>query len=158
MKIPKLQSTISALVPNAQILSSIPPDEVISIGCAKQSEYLSGAEFDDVAEHIDMEITTLSEDISFQYVDADNKPIEDTGTEVLFKCGVPVPSIHGVTIAKQLKHPIKLAVKQGDHIDFIENDPKKDLTEISARLHGGIRKHHDNTQTIEQATIHLHLN
>lgn len=158
MKIPKLQSTISALVPQAQILSTIPPDEVISMGCTKQSAYLSGTDFDEVADHIDMEISTLPEDISFQYVDADNKPIDDTEGGILFKKGAPVPSIHGAAIAKQLKHPVKLEIKQGDHIDYIENDPNKDLTEISARLHGGIRKHHDNTQTIESATIHLHLN
>lgn len=159
MKIPKLQSTISALVPKAQVLSTIPPDEVISIGCAKQSAYLNGTDFDDdVADNIDMEITTIPDDISFQFVDENNKQITDTETEFLFKSGALVPSIHGVTIVKQLEHPIKLAIKQGDHIDYIESDPEKDLTEITARLHGGIRKHNDNTQTIESATIHLHLN
>lgn len=158
MKIPKLQSTISALVPKAQVLSTIPPDEVISIGCANQSAYLTGTDFDDVADHVDIEITTLPDDITFQYVDGDNKPIENTETETLFKAGAPVPSVHGMTIAKDLKHPIKLAIKQGDHVDYIENEPEKDLTEITARLHGGIRKHNDNTQTIEAATVHLHLN
>lgn len=158
MKIPKLQSTISALVPQAQILSSIPPDEVISIGCAKQTAYVTGIDFDDVANDVDMEITVLPEDISFQYVDADDKPIADTETEILFKCGAPVPSIHGVSIVKQITHPVKLAIQQGDHIDFVENEPDKDLTEISARLHGGMRKHHDSTQTTEPTTIHLHLN
>lgn len=158
MKIPKLQSTISALVPKAQVLSSIPPDEVISIGCAKQSAYLTGTDFDDVTEHVDIEVTTLPDDITYQYVDADNKPIDDTEPELLFKNGAPVPSINAVTIAKQLKHPVKLAIRQGDHVDYIENDPSKDLTEIVARLHGGIRTHNDNTQTIEPATVHLHLN
>lgn len=158
MKIPKLQSTISALVPKAQVLSSIPADEVISIGCAKQSAYLSGTDFDDVGEHVDMEITTLPNDISIHYVDANNKPIADTETETLFKAGAAVPSVHGVTIAKQLKHPVKLAVVQGEQTDYIESDGKKDLNEITARLHGGIRQQNDNTQTIEPATIHLHLN
>lgn len=155
MKIPKLQSTISALVPQAQVLSSIPPDEVISIGCAKQSAYLTGS--DDVADHVDIEITTIQDDVTFQYVDADNKPIENSEPELLFKCGAPVPSIHGVTIAKPMTHPVKLAIQQGDHIDYIESDPDKDLNEIAARLHGGIRKHHD-TYNTEPATIHLHLN
>lgn len=158
MKIPKLQSTISALVPKAQVLSSIPPDEVISIGCSKQSAYLTGTDFDDVTEHVDIEVTTLPDDITFQYVDADNKPIDDTEPELLFKNGAPVPSINAVTITKQLKHPVKLAVRQGDHVDYIENDPSKDLKEIVARLHGGIRTHNDNTQTIEPVTVHLHLN
>lgn len=158
MKIPKLQTTISTLVPKAQVLSSIPPDEVISIGCAKQSAYLNGTDFDDVADNVDMEITTIPDDISFELVDGDNKPIDDTETEYLFKSGALVPSIHGVTIVKTMQHPVKLAIKQGNHIDYIESDPETDLTEITARLHGGIRKHADDTQTIEAATIHLHLN
>lgn len=156
MKIPKLQSTISALVSQAQVLSSIPPDEVISIGCAKQSAYLTGS--DDLANDVDIEITTIQDDITFQYVDADNKPIENSEPELLFKSGAPVPSIHGVTLAKPMKHPVKLAIQQGEHIDYIEeSDPNLDLTEISARLHGGIRKLHDK-YNIEPATIHLHLN
>lgn len=130
---------------------------MIPIRCAKQSAYLSGSDFDDVAAHVDVEITALSEDITFQFVDENNKCIADTETETLFKSGAPVPSIHGLTIAKQLKHPVKLAIRQGEHIDYIEGDPKKDLNEITARLHGGIRKHNDDTQSIESATIHLHL-
>lgn len=159
MKMPILQSNISQLVPNAKILSTIPPDEVISIGCAKQSAYVTGIDdFDDAADNIDMKITTLDEDISFQCVDADGKAIADAEPTILFKRGTPVPSMHGVVIEKTMQHPVKLAIHQNDHIDFIENDPEKDVNEIAARLHGGIRKHHDNTQTIEKATIHIHLN
>lgn len=159
MKIPKLQSTISLLLPKAQILSSIPPDEVISIGCTKQSSYLNGNEFDDVAEHIDMEITTLPEDIFVQIVDADNNPaIDGMENELLFKCGAPVPTIHATSINKEMKQPVKLAIQQGDQIDYIESGFDKDLTEIVARLHGGIRQSNDKSQTIEPATIHVHLN
>lgn len=159
MKIPILQSNISQLVPNAKVLSSIPPDEVISIGCAKQSQYVMGIDdFDDIADNIDMKITTLGEDISFQYVDADGKAIADSEPAILFKRGTPVPSMHGVVIEKPMQHPVKLAIHQNEHIDCIENDPEKDVTELAARLHGGIRILHDNTQTIEKATIHLHLN
>lgn len=159
MKIPILQSNISQLIPNAKVLSTIPPDEVISIGCAKQTAYVMGIDdYDDVADNIDMPVTTLAEDISLQYVDADGKAIVDTEPTVLFKRGAPVPSMHGVIIEKIMQHPVKIAIHQNDHIDYIENDPEKDLNVISARLHGGIRKHHDNTQTIEKATIHLHLN
>lgn len=157
MKIPILQTNISQLVPNAKVLSTIPPDEVISIGCAKQSVYCHD-DFDDVAENIDMNITTLAEDVSFQYVDVDGKIIADTEPIVLFKRGAPIPSIHGVVIEKEIPPPVKLAIHQNDHIDYIDNDPEKDVKEISARLHGGIRLHHDNTQTMEKATIHLHLN
>lgn len=159
MKIPILQSNISQLVPNAKVLSTIPPDEVISIGCAKQSTYVMGLDdFDDVADNIDMKITTLDEDVSFQYIDADGKAIADAESTILFKHGTPVPSIHGIVIEKTMQHPVKLAIHQNDHFDYIESDPEKDVKEIVARLHGGIRKHHDNTETTEKATIHLHLN
>lgn len=157
MKIPILQSNISQLVPNAKVLSTIPPDEVISIGCAKQSAYVSEY-LDDVGDEIDMKITTLAEDISFQHVNADGEVKDTAEPTVLFKCGAPVPSLHGVIIDKTMEHPVKLAIYQADHIDYIENDAEKDVNEISARLHGGIRIHHDNTQTIEKASIHLHLN
>lgn len=115
-------------------------------------------DYDNVADNIDMLITTLAEDVSFQYVDADDKAMPDTEQTILFKRGTPVPSMHGIVIEKPMQHPVKIAIHQNDHIDYIENDPEKDLSEMSARLHGGIRKHHDNTQTIEKATIHLHLN
>lgn len=144
-------------MPNAIVLSTIPPDEVISIGCAKQTAYAFD-DLDDVADDIDMKITTLDEDVSFQHVDVDGKIIENTESIKLFQRGAPVPSMHGVLIAKSMKQPVKLAIHQGDHIDYIENDAEKDVNEISARLHGGIRIHHDHTQTIEKASIHLHLN
>lgn len=159
MKIPILQSNISQLVPNAKVLSTIPPDEVVAIGCGKQAGYITDIDdFDDVADNTDMAITTLGENVTFQYVDADGKAMADTEPSILFKRGALVPSMHGNVIEKTMPHPVKLAIHQGEHIDYIETDPEKDVHEISARLHGGIRKHHDDTQTIEKASIHLHLN
>lgn len=158
MKIPKLQSTISALIPKAQVLSSIPADEVIAIGCAKQSAYVTGTDYDDVGNNVDIEITTLPDDITIQFVDENNVPIVDTESETIFKSGVPVPSMHSANITKPLNQPVKVAIKQGDHTDYIDNDPDESITEIVGRLHGGTRIHSDNTQTIEPASIHLHLN
>lgn len=37
MKIPKLQSAVASLLPEAEVLSGINPDEVIAVGCAKQA-------------------------------------------------------------------------------------------------------------------------
>jgi len=50
MKIPKLQSAVSGLFPEAEVLSSISPDEVIAQGCAKQAAIVlehPGLMFDD---------------------------------------------------------------------------------------------------------------
>lgn len=158
MKIPKLQSAFSALVPKAQFLSSIAPDEVVSIGCAKQSSYLSGHEFDDVSAHVDMEITTLPEDVFVRIVDKDNEAADGAANEVLFRKGAPVPTIHAATLKQDAKAPVKLAVQQGEHIDYVENEATNDLQEIVARLHGGVRENTDKSHTIEPTTIHLHLN
>lgn len=158
MKIPKLQSTISALVPRAQVLSTIPPDEVVSIGCAKQSAYLSGSDYDDVAEQVDMEITTLSEDVYISYVNADGDRVSNTEKDLLFKRGALVPSLHGSTIAKQIKHPVKIAIEQGEHVDYVDSSENKDINEITARLHGGARQNNDHSFTFEPATVHIHVN
>lgn len=157
MKIPKLQSAISSLFPKAEVLSSIPPDEVISIGCANQAAYVNG-DGDEDGEQVDMEITTLPTDVRVICVDAEQQPIEGSDSDVLFKKGATVPSAHGVTIAKSMKKPVRLSVAQGDHATVIEGkDADKDLVEITARVHGGVRLIASNSQTIEPATIHIHL-
>lgn len=48
MKIPKLQSTIAEMFPDSEILSSIAPDEVIAIGCARQAALNPGELLADV--------------------------------------------------------------------------------------------------------------
>lgn len=157
MKIPKLQSVISSLFPKADVLSSIPPDEVISIGCANQAAYVNG-DGDEDGEQIDMEITTMPTDVRVNCVDADGKPIEGSVSDVLFKKGATVPSAHGVTIAKSMQKPVRLSFAQGDSTTVIESkDVEKDLVEITARVHGGVRLNGPNSQSIEPATIHIHL-
>lgn len=157
MKIPKLQTAISSLFPNAEVLSTIPPDEVISIGCANQAAYVNG-DGDEDGEQVDMEITTLPTDVRVICVDADQQPIEGSDSDVLFRKGATVPSAHGVTIAKSMKKPVRLSVVQGEHSTVIEcKDSEKDLVEITARVHGGVRLNASNSQTTEPATIHIHL-
>lgn len=159
MKIPKLQSTISALLPKAQVLSTIPPDEVVSIGCAKQSAYLNGSDFDDFADQVDIEITTLPEDIYVKFVTAAGESIPDVEKELIFKKGALIPSIHGATVTKQITEPnVKLEIEQGNHIDHVETNTENGINEITARLHGGARQSNDHTVTYEPATIHIHVN
>lgn len=69
MKIPKIKSTISSMFPQAQILDSIPADEVIAIGAAKQASIVMSA-WDSDGDHLDMEISTICNDI---YVQQENQ-------------------------------------------------------------------------------------
>lgn len=157
MKIPKLQAAISSLFPNAQVLSSIPSDEVIAIGCANQAAYVNG-DGDEDGEQVDMEITTLPTDVRVICVDANEQTVDGSDSDVLLKKGATVPSAHGVTIAKSMKKPVRLCVSQGDHRSVIEcKDADQDLVEITARVHGGVRLNASHAQTTEPATIHIHL-
>lgn len=155
MKIPKLQSAISALVPNAEVLSSIPPDEVISIGCSNQAAYVHG-DGDEDGEQVELEITTLPTDICIGAVDENNQL---TGEKVtLFRKGATVPSAHGVTVPLEAKASNKLSVIQDDHIDYIESGTETDTKEVVGRIHGGVRINNANATAIEPASLHLHLN
>lgn len=155
MKIPKLQSAISLLVSNAEVLSSIPPDEVISIGCANQAVYVHG-DGDEDGEQVDIEITTLPADICLSAVDENKQLIGEK--VILFKKGATVPSAHGVTVPFEVKAPAKLSITQDDHIEYIEGDAEKDIKEIVGRVHGGVRLNNAYASVIEPASVHIHLN
>ncbi|XP_063821896.1 heat shock 70 kDa protein 14 [Ostrinia nubilalis] len=79
MKIPKLQSAIANLLPEAEVLSGINPDEVIAMGCAKQAGMLF--EIPDVNLHdTSAEVEFLGKDIYLKYLDQ---------TVQIFKEGTP---------------------------------------------------------------------
>lgn len=92
MKIPKLQTAISSLFPKAEVLSTIPPDEVISIGCANQAAYVNG-DGDEGGEQVDMEMTTLPTDVRVICVDVEQQPIDGSDSDVLFKKGATVLTV-----------------------------------------------------------------
>ncbi|XP_022820133.1 heat shock 70 kDa protein 14 [Spodoptera litura] len=79
MKIPKLQSAIANLIPEAEVLSGISPDEVIAAGCAREAGLLS-----DIPEFslndLNTEVEFLGKDIYLKYLDQ---------TVQLFKEGTP---------------------------------------------------------------------
>lgn len=79
MKIPKLQSAIANLVPEAEVLSGISPDEVIAVGCAREAGLLQ-----DIPEFslrdLNTEVEFLGKDIYMKYLDQ---------TVQLFKEGTP---------------------------------------------------------------------
>lgn len=77
MKIPKLQSAIANLVPEAEVLSGISPDEVIALGCSREASLLLDIpEFN--LKDLNTEIEVLYKDIYLKYLDQ---------TVVLFKEG-----------------------------------------------------------------------
>ncbi|XP_026494956.2 heat shock 70 kDa protein 14 [Vanessa tameamea] len=79
MKIPKLQSAVASLLPEAEVYSGINPDEVIAVGCAKQAGMIL-----DLPElslsNTSTEIEFLGKDIYLKYLDQ---------TVKLFKEGTP---------------------------------------------------------------------
>ncbi|KAG6442772.1 heat shock 70 kDa protein 14 [Manduca sexta] len=79
MKIPKLQQAIANLIPEAEVLSGINPDEVIAVGCAREAGLLL-----DVPEFsmndLNTEVEFLGKDIYLKYLDQ---------TVQLFKEGSP---------------------------------------------------------------------
>ncbi|KAJ6636726.1 Heat shock 70 kDa protein 14-B [Pseudolycoriella hygida] len=111
LKIPKLQSAISNLFPNAQTLSSIPPDEVIALGCAKQASFIGNC-WDTEGEHIDMDILTLSSDIIIY-------PNDDQDNTIVFEKGTPLPNERKF-FAKYVDGKVKISVKQNDQINILE--------------------------------------
>lgn len=79
MKIPKLQSAVASLLPEAEVLSGINPDEVIAVGCARQAGMMLDLPDLSLAD-TNMEIEFLGKDIYMKYLDQ---------TVKLFKEGSP---------------------------------------------------------------------
>ncbi|XP_049867501.1 heat shock 70 kDa protein 14 [Pectinophora gossypiella] len=68
MKIPKLQSAIANLLPEAEVLSGINPDEVIAMGCAREAGLLLDIpEFS--VNDMNTEVEFLGKDIYLKYLD-----------------------------------------------------------------------------------------
>ncbi|XP_072943832.1 heat shock 70 kDa protein 14 [Epargyreus clarus] len=79
MKIPKLQSAIASLLPEAEVMSGLSPDEVIAVGCAREAGMmLDLPEFGLTDKNAEIEF--LDRDIYLKYLDQ---------TVQLFKEGTP---------------------------------------------------------------------
>jgi len=78
MRIPKYQSAIAALFPNAELLNSINPEEVIAVGCAKQAALLS-KNWDPECQHLSMKVESLPYDILLKVGD-EEVLVVDNGT------------------------------------------------------------------------------
>ena len=84
MKIPKLQSMVAGLFPEAEILTKFNSDEVIAIGCAKQANLVTKI-WDHNYEHLTMKVELLATDVG----------IDD---QVIFKKGSAVSTEHKVKL------------------------------------------------------------
>uniref|UniRef100_A0A8C9EI31 Heat shock protein family A (Hsp70) member 14 n=1 Tax=Pavo cristatus TaxID=9049 RepID=A0A8C9EI31_PAVCR len=86
-RIPKLQQLIKDIFPNVELLSSIPPDEVIPIGAAIEAGILLGKENPSLEEEA-LFIECSAKDILL-------KGVDETGADkftVLFPSGTPLPA------------------------------------------------------------------
>lgn len=86
-RIPKLQQLIKDIFPNVELLSSIPPDEVIPIGAAIEAGILLGKENPSLEEAA-LFIGCSAKDILL-------KGVDETGADkftVLFPSGTPLPA------------------------------------------------------------------
>lgn len=117
MKIPKIQSTISAQFPNAQILNTIQPDEVIAMGCARQASFVvaAGAKHHLDMDQVDVAIPALSADVFV-------KAVASTATkEVLFASGTTLPAerqLPATTFA--VNGEMQAEILQGEHVDVVK--------------------------------------
>lgn len=68
MKIPKLQSAVANLLPEAEVLSGINPDEVIAVGCAKQAGMMLDLPELSLTD-INTDVEFLGKDIYMKYLD-----------------------------------------------------------------------------------------
>ena len=62
-KMPRIQQAIKDALPNSELLSAIPPDEVIAVGCSGQASIV-GEPWDAPSEHMRVPVQALSKDIS----------------------------------------------------------------------------------------------
>lgn len=129
MKIPKLQTMVSSMFSNAQILNTIQPDEVISIGCARQASFLVEKQPFDL-EQTDIEVTTLSQDIYTTTNESDAK-------QLLFAKRTTLPAEKQFELLQiNSTDGIKLNVHQGDKVDtinYISSDAKAGI-DVQAKL------------------------
>lgn len=117
------------MFPSAQTLCSIPPDEVIALGCGKQASFI-GNGWDTEGEHVDMEILTLSSDIIIHTNDDQDNPI-------VFETGTPLPNERKFP-AKYADGKVKISVKQNDQIDIVEDCSSDNLDcMVRAKLQQG---------------------
>lgn len=136
MKIPKIQSTISAQFPNAQILNTIQPDEVIAMGCAKQASFVvvAGAKHHLDMDQVDVEIPALSEDV---FVKA---TASDATKEILFTSGTTLPAekqLNATTFA--VNGEMQAEVWQGEHVDVVKSIAVAiDGLQLVARIDQGV--------------------
>ncbi|KAJ0180634.1 hypothetical protein K1T71_004038 [Dendrolimus kikuchii] len=96
MKIPKLQSAVANLLPEAEVLSGISPDEVFAVGCAREAGLLLDVpEFS--LKDLNMEVEFLVKEIYMKFLDQ---------TVQLFKEGTPpfTQNIQNIETADNIKN------------------------------------------------------
>ncbi|XP_038215844.1 heat shock 70 kDa protein 14-like [Zerene cesonia] len=88
MKIPKLQTAIANLLPNAEVLSGIKPDEVIAVGCAKHAGIILDFPNSSLTD-VNTEVEFLGKDIYLKYLNQTVKLFkEGTAPYTQYSCDI----------------------------------------------------------------------
>lgn len=90
MKIPKFQSTIQSMFPEAELLNQINPDEVMALGCARQAA-LVAQPWDPDCKYLDMEICSMPCDVVVKVDDKEVTRIK-MGTIIPYEATLKVDS------------------------------------------------------------------
>lgn len=62
-KMPRMQKAIKEALPNSELLSTIPADEVVAVGCSGQAS-ITGEPWDPTCENLKVSVQAISKDIS----------------------------------------------------------------------------------------------
>ncbi|XP_060070473.1 heat shock 70 kDa protein 14-like [Ylistrum balloti] len=127
-KMPLVQKTIKDYIKTAEILSSIPPDEVIAIGSAKQAGILTGCDATESKENAeDNEIECLSKTVCLRSCSNG-----ETRLELVFPSLTPLPSRKHETVMLG-DHQTSLQMDLCECDDLQQPDTAADLAKLVMR-------------------------
>lgn len=120
MKIPKIQSTISARYPDAKLNSTHPPDEVVAMGCATQTLFIDPDKVDiDTRTESDAKCSCIQDDIYLWHNSNKSKQ------QLVFEKGSLLPSETVIEIEKpEIDGENNLSTKNDDSSEPITENIK----------------------------------